>query len=215
MIHKRIRVIDLETAGGGPYDVCEIGWQDVTRGSDGRWSVDESAVLSWSIPVARSRPTRWPPPSAMSTWRELPLEADRAVRPARPWRRRRRTRGPSGQLRDALLHPSAQRRSALDLHLEMRAEALAGPALPRFSNQDAAGISACQKGSFTRSAFPATQRAMPDAYVTAHHLRDMLNEAPLETLLLWSEAAFRASAARPSWSPGPGQGLEPVFPNRR
>lgn len=29
-------------------------------------------------------------------------------------------------------------------------------------------------------------RAMPDAYVTAHHLRDMLNEAPLDQLLLWS-----------------------------
>ena len=29
-------------------------------------------------------------------------------------------------------------------------------------------------------------RAMPDAYVTAHHLRDMLNEASLEWLLLWS-----------------------------
>ena len=29
-------------------------------------------------------------------------------------------------------------------------------------------------------------RAMPDAYVTAHHLRDMLNEASLEQLLTWS-----------------------------
>lgn len=27
---------------------------------------------------------------------------------------------------------------------------------------------------------------MPDAYVTAHHLRDMLNEASLEQLLAWS-----------------------------
>ena len=29
-------------------------------------------------------------------------------------------------------------------------------------------------------------RAMPDAYVTAHHLRDMFNEASLDQLLLWS-----------------------------
>ena len=29
-------------------------------------------------------------------------------------------------------------------------------------------------------------RALPDAYVTAHHLRDMLNEASLEQLLAWS-----------------------------
>lgn len=27
---------------------------------------------------------------------------------------------------------------------------------------------------------------MPDAYVTAHHLRDMLNEVPLEQLIAWS-----------------------------
>jgi exodeoxyribonuclease X len=30
-------------------------------------------------------------------------------------------------------------------------------------------------------------RAMPDAYVTAHHLRDMLNEASVEQLLTWSQ----------------------------
>jgi exodeoxyribonuclease X len=29
-------------------------------------------------------------------------------------------------------------------------------------------------------------RAMPDAYVTAHHLRDLLNEASLEQLSAWS-----------------------------
>ena len=29
--------------------------------------------------------------------------------------------------------------------------------------------------------------AGPDAYVTAHHLRDMLNEASLEQLLEWSQ----------------------------
>ncbi|WP_421611130.1 hypothetical protein [Agrobacterium rosae] len=29
-------------------------------------------------------------------------------------------------------------------------------------------------------------RAMPDAYVTAHHLRDMLNQTSLEDCLAWS-----------------------------
>lgn len=29
-------------------------------------------------------------------------------------------------------------------------------------------------------------RAMPDAYVTAHHLRDMLNESTFEQLVEWS-----------------------------
>ena len=30
-------------------------------------------------------------------------------------------------------------------------------------------------------------RAMPDAYVTAHHLRDLLNIASFEQLLAWSQ----------------------------
>ena len=30
-------------------------------------------------------------------------------------------------------------------------------------------------------------RALPDAYVTAHHLRDMLNEASADQLLAWSQ----------------------------
>jgi exodeoxyribonuclease X len=29
-------------------------------------------------------------------------------------------------------------------------------------------------------------RAMPDAYVTAHHLRDLLNRVPLSALIEWS-----------------------------
>ncbi|RYE67038.1 MAG: DNA polymerase III subunit epsilon, partial [Rhizobiaceae bacterium] len=37
MSNPTIRVIDLETGGNGPNDVCEIGWQDVTQGADGRW----------------------------------------------------------------------------------------------------------------------------------------------------------------------------------
>ena len=37
----RIRVIDLETAGNGPTDVCEIGWQDVVLGHNGRWGLDD------------------------------------------------------------------------------------------------------------------------------------------------------------------------------
>jgi exodeoxyribonuclease X len=37
----RVRVIDLETAGSSAHAVCEIGWQDVTRGDDGRWVVNE------------------------------------------------------------------------------------------------------------------------------------------------------------------------------
>lgn len=42
----KVRVIDLETAGNGPNDVCEIGWQDVVLGQYGRWSInDERGAL--------------------------------------------------------------------------------------------------------------------------------------------------------------------------
>ena len=36
----RIRVVDLETGGNGPDDVCEIGWQDLRRGKDHVWRLD-------------------------------------------------------------------------------------------------------------------------------------------------------------------------------
>lgn len=39
MTAARIRVIDLQTAGSGPYDVCEIGWQDVVQAGDRDWSL--------------------------------------------------------------------------------------------------------------------------------------------------------------------------------
>src|SRR4051812_11735840 len=47
MLPPRVRVIDLETAGSGPNDVCEIGWQDVVQALDGHWRVDDDrgAVL--------------------------------------------------------------------------------------------------------------------------------------------------------------------------
>lgn len=34
-----VRVIDLETAGNGPTDVCEIGWQDVVHDPHQGWQV--------------------------------------------------------------------------------------------------------------------------------------------------------------------------------
>lgn len=43
---QRVRVIDLETAGDGPQDVCEIGWQDVSLGLDGRWHVTDERGAS-------------------------------------------------------------------------------------------------------------------------------------------------------------------------
>jgi len=58
------------------------------------------------------------------------------------------------------------------------------PELPSFSNQ-MLRYQRMPQGLVHEIGLPA-HRAMPDAYVTAHHLRDMLNEISLEQLLAWS-----------------------------
>jgi exodeoxyribonuclease X len=60
------------------------------------------------------------------------------------------------------------------------------PELPRFSNQ-MLRYQRRPEGLVHELGLPA-HRALPDAYVTAHHLRDLLNAAPLEDLLAWSQA---------------------------
>ncbi len=58
------------------------------------------------------------------------------------------------------------------------------PHLTRFSNQ-MLRYQRRPEGLVHEMGLPA-HRALPDAYVTAHHLRDMLNAVSLEQLLLWS-----------------------------
>ena len=58
------------------------------------------------------------------------------------------------------------------------------PDLPRFSNQ-MLRYQRMPEGLVHEIGLPA-HRALPDAYVTAHHLRDQLNAASLEELLAWS-----------------------------
>lgn len=59
------------------------------------------------------------------------------------------------------------------------------PELPRFSNQ-MLRYQRMPEGPVHEIGLPA-HRAMPDAYVSVHHLRDLLNEASLETLLAGSQ----------------------------
>jgi exodeoxyribonuclease X len=58
------------------------------------------------------------------------------------------------------------------------------PELSRFSNQMLRYLRH-PEGLVHEIGLPA-HRAMPDAYVTAHHLRDLLNAASVEQLLDWS-----------------------------
>ncbi|WP_236547479.1 DNA polymerase III subunit epsilon [Brevundimonas sp. G8] len=74
------------------------------------------------------------------------------------------------------------------------------PDLPRFSNQMLRYLRR-PEGLVHELGLPA-HRALPDAYVTAHHLRDMLNLTTVEQLLAWS----REPGLLPRVPAGPARG---------
>lgn len=180
---SRIRVIDLETGGNGPNDVCEIGWQDVVLAEDGQWQVNEDRG---ALLVNPGRPMS---PDTIAVHHIL----DSHVADAPYWK----------DVASSILRPdnavvalAAHRASFEQRYCTPR---LTGgvswictwkcalrvwPDLPRFSNQ-MLRYQRMPKGLVHEVGLPA-HRAMPDAYVTAHHLRDLLNEASLEQLLAWS-----------------------------
>lgn len=183
MLSNRVRVIDLETAGDGPHDVCEIGWQDVSLGADGRWEVTEErgALLvnpgraisadTMAVHHIRDEDVAGAPywkdiaPSILKPERGvLALAAHRAAFEQRYCRPR--------------LSAGAQWICTWKCALRL------WPELPRFSNQ-MLRYQRKPAGLVHEIGLPA-HRAMPDAYVTAHHLRDMLNEASIDQLLAWS-----------------------------
>lgn len=183
MPHQRVRVIDLETAGDGPHDVCEIGWQDVSIGADGRWEVTEErgALLV--------NPGRAISPDTMAVHHIR----DEDVAGAPYWK----DIAPSVLKPDGGVLALAAHRAAFEQRY-CRPRLSAGaqwictwkcalrlwPDLPRFSNQ-MLRYQRRPAGLIHEIGLPA-HRAMPDAYVTAHHLRDMLNEASLDQLIAWS-----------------------------
>ncbi|MDK4731512.1 exonuclease domain-containing protein [Rhizobium sp. CNPSo 3490] len=183
MFPSCIRVIDLETAGSGPSDVCEIGWQDVVQGEDGGWEVsgERGALL-----VNPGKPIS---PDTMAIhhiqdwevtgaplWKEA---APSILRPPHP-----------------IVALAAHRAAFEQRYCTPRLAAgtpwictwkcalRVWPELPRFSNQMLRYLRR-PEGLIHEIGLPA-HRAMPDAYVTAHHLRDELNAASLDELLLWS-----------------------------
>lgn len=183
MPKTRVRVIDLETAGGGSHDVCEIGWQDVSLGADGSWRVDEERGAAFVNP---GRPIS-PETMAIHHIRDedvvgAPFWKDVAASFLRP----------EGGVVALAAHRAAFEQRYCTARLTGAASWICTwkcalrlwPHLARFSNQ----LLRYQRkpdGLVHEIGLPA-HRAMPDAYVTAHHLRDMLNEASLEHLLAWS-----------------------------
>lgn len=184
MSERRIRVIDLETAGSAPHQVCEIGWQDVVEAADGRWSLGPEQGARFVNPGG-------PIPAAFMAIHHI-IDAD--VETARFWR----------QVAPEILAPAGGV-VALAAHraeFEQRycTPPLAGgaawictwkcalrlwPEMPGFSNQGLR-YGRMPAGLEREKGLPA-HRAAPDAYVTAHHLRDQLNAASLEQLLAWSK----------------------------
>ena len=184
MARGRIRVIDLETGGNGPNDVCEIGWQDVVLNEDGRWEVIEERGALFVNP---GRPIS---PDTMAIHHIL----DSQVADAPYWK----------EIASTVLRPPFQidalaaHRAAFEQRYctprftggtpwicTWKCAMRVWPQLPRFSNQ-MLRYQRMPEGLVHETGLPA-HRAMPDAYVTAHHLRDMLNETSLEDCLKWSK----------------------------
>jgi exodeoxyribonuclease X len=195
----RVRVIDLETAGSGPNDVCEIGWQDVVQDPDGRWRLDEERgahLVNPGHPIS---------PETMAIHHILDAE----VAGAPFWR----------GIAASILRPEggvaalAAHRAAFEQRYctprftgdtpwicTWKCALRLWPHLLSFSNQ-MLRYQRMPEGLVHELGLPA-HRALPDAYVTAHHLRDMLNEASLEQLLAWS----REPGLLPRVPTGPDRG---------
>ena len=180
---QRIRVIDLETGGNGPYDVCEIGWQDVVQDADGRWFVDSERCALFVNP---GRPIS---PETMAVHHIL----DRQVADAPLWKQIAPTvLSSAGGVRALAAHRAAFEQRYCTPRLAAGAPLICTwkcalrlwPELTSFSNQ-MLRYQRMPEGLVHEVGLPA-HRAMPDAYVTAHHLRDMLNESSVDQLVAWS-----------------------------
>ena len=183
---ERIRVIDLETTGSSlpAHSVCEIGWQDVVLQDDGRWSLDPAGHGAHLVNPGRSIP-----PVTMAVHHIM----DDDVKDAPFW----------PEIAPTILRPE-QGAAALAAHRASFEQRFCTPRLsggaqwictwkcalrlwpdsPGFSNQ-VLRYWRMPEGLDRATGLPV-HRAFPDAYVTAHHLRDQLNEAGLDQLLAWS-----------------------------
>ena len=180
----RIRVIDLETGGDGADDVCEVGWRDVRQGGDGLWRIDDEGGALLVNPGRRMSP------DTLAVHHIL----DSQVTGAPFWRAVAPTvlRPEGGTLALAAHRAAFEQRycrpsltGGAGWICTWKCALRLWPTLPRFSNQMLRYLRR-PEGLVHELGLPA-HRAGPDAYVTAHHLRDMLNEAGVARLLAWSQ----------------------------
>jgi exodeoxyribonuclease X len=180
-----IRVIDLETTGdrAGGDRVVEIGWQDLEQ-TDGQWRVGPERGARFVNPE-RSIPART---------QAIHHILDRDVEGAPTWI----------DVAPAILKPANRPIAALAAHraaFEQRwcRKAFTGPVVwictykcalrlwpdePSHANQFLR-YARRPPGLDQDAGLPA-HRAGPDAYVTAHLLREMLGGTEVETLVAWT-----------------------------
>ena len=195
----RIRVVDLETGGSGSDDVCEIGWQDLRRDDDGMWRLDDErgALLvnpgrPMSLDTMAVHHILNSQVSGAPYWKEI---APTVLRP-------------EGGIAALGAHRAAFEQrycrprftGGVDWICTWKCALRLWPDLPRFSNQMLRYLR-MPEGLVHEEGLPA-HRAGPDAYVTAHHLRDMLNQASVAQLLAWS----REPGLLPRVPAGPARG---------
>ena len=179
-----LRVIDLETTGDGPAHggVVEIGWQDLVPDAAGLWALHRSPGSQLVRPNC--------PISAVTSAIHHIVDEDVADEPA--W-----TSVAPGILQRGAPVALAAHRAAFEKR--WCPPALTGrtpwictykcalrlwPEAPSHSNQ---GLRYWRRPSgLDRATGLPAHRAGPDAYVTAHHLRDMLALATVQQLLAWS-----------------------------
>jgi exodeoxyribonuclease X len=192
-------VIDLETAGNGPGDVCEIGWQDVALGNDGHWKVtgERGAILvnPGKLISADTMAVHHIQDSQVANapfWKEV---APTVLHPPEPIKALAAHRAAFEQR-----YCTPRLTGGASWICTWKCALRVWPQLPRFSNQ-MLRYQRMPEGLVHEIGLPA-HRAMPDAYVTAHHLRDLLNAASLEQLLAWS----REPGLLPRVPAGPDRG---------
>jgi exodeoxyribonuclease X len=180
-----IRVIDLETTGETPnvHGVCEVGWQDVALSKDGRW---ELMGEGGSRLVNPGRPI---PPITQAIHHILddevadaPLWIDAARPVLDPYPRRIALAAHRADFEMKFCTPNMTH--GAQWICTWKCAMRLWPDSPSFSNQ-VLRYWRKPEGIDHQRGLPA-HRAFPDSYVTAFHLRDMLNEASLAQLIEWS-----------------------------
>ncbi len=181
-----LRVIDLETTGNSFTDggVVEIGWQDVVA-EDGQWRLS-------GLPQGRLVHPGKPISAATSAIHHI---VDEDVADAPSWQEVAPPvlRGEPGPVPVALVaHRAAFEQRWCLPALSGRARWICTykcalrlwPDAPGHSNQ---GLRYWRRpDGLDRALGLPAHRAAPDAYVTAHHLRDMLALSSVEQMLAWS-----------------------------